>query len=161
MKLVLIFFLFLLNFSCKSQTAIELNKQFEKEYKLRLQTLKINKQHTNYFNTYLEKRIDYYQNFINDTTLDEPELGEYFEFPSGCPLSWIEFEWSPLTDEKTPEKVVTEILNILAKNDLHIYDTRYTFWGVRFRINSNGYIYFSLIQSNFTNTWKPNEPKTH
>ena len=161
MKIILTSLILLLSLICNSQTAEQLNKQFEKEYNLRLQTLKINKKHTNYFNSYLEKRIDYYQNFINDTTLDEPELGEYFDFPSGCPISWIEFEWSPLIDEKSPEKVATEILNLLAKNDVHIYDPKYTFWGVRFRIDSNGYIYFSLIQSNFTNIWKPNEPKTN
>lgn len=161
MKLVLIFFLFLLNFSCKSQNINELNIQFEKEYNLRLKILKIDKTHTNYFNPYLETRLDYYQNFINDTTLQEPELGEYFELPSGCPLMWIEFEWSPIIEEKSTEKIINAIINDLSKNKLHLYDPNYTFWGIRFRIDVNGYIYFSLIQSNFTNIWIPYEYKNH
>jgi len=161
MKHPLTFLFLLLSFICKSQTATELNKQFEKEYNLRLNVLKINKVHTNYFNPFLEKRIDYLNNFIQDTTLQEPELAEYYDFPSGCPLSWMAYEWSPLTDEKTPQKIVVDILNRLSKADVHLYDPKFTFWGIRFRVDKNGYISFSFIQSNFTNIWKPYEPKTH
>ena len=161
MKIILTSLILLLSLICNSQTAEQLNKQFEKDFNLRIKVLKLNKTHTNYFNSYLEKRLDYYENFSNDKTLQEPELGENFDFPSGCPITWIEFEWMPLTSETLPEKIVSDILNDLTRQDVHLYDPRYTFWGVRFRVDKDGYIKMSLIQSNFTTIWRPNEPKNH
>ena len=58
MKIILTSLILLLSLICNSQTAEQLNKQFEKDFNLRIKALKLNKTHTNYFNSYLEKRLD-------------------------------------------------------------------------------------------------------
>ena len=160
MKNLLTILILSLSLICKSQSAEDFNREFILQFNQRLKIYGINKQYTNYFKVYLDKRLEFLGSYSKDTSLKEPKLTQFYKLPEGCPLSWVEFEYI-ITDRSGVKQTVSKLVDDLCRNpNYHIKENRYTFWGCRFTFTNNLLI-MSLIQSNFTNIWRPNEPKNH